>query len=196
MAYAAKAAGETSALRKLGACVLMIGSGWLVLAFYAIHTSLPHNALEVTRGGENFWRAVLPEGWAFFSRSARQNDPVAYRRAVDGTWSLVQQLPRAHLQYALGLDRRPRTLGVEIALLMGKAQQAARAECRTPPELCLESTPVAAEVENPSPRPQLCGEVGIALTQPVPWAWSQSNRDQPIHMPAKLLRLEVTCSQH
>lgn len=49
----------------------------------------------------------------------------------------------------------------------------------------------ARRVENHSPKPILCGTVGLLQEKPTPWAWRDLLPEA--HTPERVMVLEVTC---
>lgn len=180
-------------LKRLGLVALVLIAAWSTLAIHAVHAVLPNNPIKLPLAEVFDIRLILPEGWAFFTRDPRDPEAVVYLRGEDGQWRISPDVPRFHLSNAFGLDRYIRAHGVEMGLVMEEAQKAVRSDCEKEPQECLEKATAALTVNNPSPRPQLCGQVGIVLRKPVPWAWSRSHQQKPISMPSKVLRLEVQC---
>lgn len=80
---------------------------------------------------------------------------------------------------------------MEIGRLLQRLPKAGWQTCKERPEACLVRIPKALTVKNTSPNPTLCGEVGLGLQKPVPWAWRASAHR--ITMPSRVTRLEVQC---
>jgi antimicrobial peptide system SdpA family protein len=99
--------------------------------------------------------------------------------------------PNGAFSNAFGLNRASRAQGVETALLMNRFSNSAFQECRDVMAECLESTKLAGSVKNISPYPSLCGDIGIVMQKPVPWAWWASG--QSVVMPSRILRINAGC---
>lgn len=177
----------------MGALALALLTGWLLVAVYALHAVMPYNPLRLPGSGFIDMRLLLPEGWAFFTRNPREPDFYVYLREPDGRWRPAADMTRFRLGTALGLDRFGRAMGLEVGLLLERAEKARRASCEREAQECLEQAPVALTVSNPGPRAQLCGSVGMHFRKPVPWAWSRSHQREPIELSSEVLRLEVQC---
>jgi sporulation delaying protein A len=165
---------------------------WGTLGLYAVHGQMPRNVIELPF--ESRLRPLLPyltpEGWAFFTRSAREPKLVTYRLASDGRWQSADLGPHSRPTNLFGLDRRSRAQGVEIALLLGTIRTDRQVECKEAIPKCLESLR-AVPIRNVSPAPSLCGDVGVAQQEPLPWAWSGAASE--VTMPSKVVRLAITC---
>jgi antimicrobial peptide system SdpA family protein len=167
--------------------------GWSTVAAYALHAALPYNPLQLPFADRFDIRMVLPEGWAFFTRDPRDDRMMPYVRGADAVWSTASHTPNFQPRNLFGIDRAGRAQGVEMGLLMDAARDAERQACEESPVACLERAPVARKLSNTSPRPTLCGEVGFVFQRAIPWAWSRSSREKTLHMPSKVLRLDIEC---
>jgi antimicrobial peptide system SdpA family protein len=178
--------------RRLGRTVVAIAAFWALFGFYIVHAQLPSNTLELP--GQETLRIqiqqVLPQGWAFFTKSPRDPQMVAWRLGDTGDWESSLYAPHAEPRNVFGLNRRSRAQPVEMALLVNSVPADKWQDCEHGdiPVCLAETTPVP--IDNPSPEPLFCGRVGISRQPPVPWAWSGSD---DVRMPATVLQLEVRC---
>jgi len=166
--------------------------GWLIIAasgvWWTARTSLPFNPQSPGLSAERRTRLVLPEGWGFFTRDAREKDLLIAMRDDDATWHL--QAPHASAQHLFGLHRRSRVLAIETGQIIEEA--------RAPFVPCSDDWRVCAEqakphmLESKASRPYLCGDIALFRRPPVPWAWS--NLLDPERMPTDLLRLRIRCN--
>lgn len=184
-------AAATARLRRLGLTLCAIVLAGVTLATYATFSLLPYNPVRLPFAEEVSAAVWFPEGWAFFTRDARDEDIYMFTREADGTWRNASALPHFQASHLFGLDRTSKAQGIEVGALVQKAASAQRQACREAPTACLNGAAVSLTVENTAPRPTLCGEVGLAFQKPIPWAWSRSPR--PIVMPSRVLKLEVKC---
>lgn len=180
----------TSRARRLGAAGLALGSAWTLVAAFAVHPMLPDNPVRLPGDARGVARAILPEGWAFFTRDPREARMSAWGRGSDG-WTRNTSWPHSSPGNLLGLRRASRTQGVELGLLQGEVSEGDWVACSGELQDCLGTAPVARRVHTAALRPTLCGDVAIVSQPPVPWAWARSAR--PARMPARVVRLEVTC---
>jgi antimicrobial peptide system SdpA family protein len=133
--------------------------------------------------------AVFPQGWAFFTRDPREPVDEAYR---PGERLVPILYPNSSARNLFGFSRRARAQNVEMAALLLEVPASAWKECRAPLRRCLEVAPgCAVAVANVSVTRQICGPVVVERQPPVPWAWGRSTGR--IHMPSKVVRLEVAC---
>lgn len=179
--------------RALGIVAALLAVGWSVLGLYVAHSQMPPNALELPFEAQvrPLARILAPEGWNFFTRNPREERALPFMRHADGTWASAHAGPHAQARYAFGLNRVSRAQGVEIGLLLGGIPSSAWEACQESISTCLASGGPVMHLRNVSPAPTLCGDVGLALEEPLPWAWIES-RDE-VTMPSRVARLDVTC---
>lgn len=184
--------GSEAAQRRLGRAVVAIAAVWAVIGLYVVHSQLPSNTLELP--GQDAAHAsiqmVAPQGWAFFTKSPREPDMVAWVPGAGGTWNQALSAPHSEVRNIFGLNRRSRAQPVEMGLLASTVPAERWLDCDDGDiPRCLAGAP-AVSVENPSPQPLLCGPVGVSRQQTLPWAWAGA---ADTRMPAAVLRLEVRC---
>ncbi|MFE2294293.1 SdpA family antimicrobial peptide system protein [Streptomyces sp. NPDC059452] len=166
---------------------------WVLVVLYTAQVFLPKNVLHFP-GQETVHEAALvvaPQGWAFFTKSAKSTEFVPFRFR-DGAWRDVRLAPHAKPSNAFGFDRASRSQGIEGALLLHEKGIVWR-DCGddTTAADCLKDAPVTRKMTNRSPSPTICGRAALVEMKPVPWAW----RDLlPLtHTPVRAAVWEVTC---
>lgn len=172
----------------------LIASITLILALVAVYdlqAFLPANVLHLP-GQEHLSpniRHLLPQGWAFFTKSARSADVDVYALSAPGRPSVAAGA-FAEPRNAFGLDRAVRARGPESAFLTAGLRPADWHRCAGPPEACLsEAAPVA--VRNTYPSPTICGPVMFARTEPVAWAYRNLVAEEK--RITDVARVQVTC---
>jgi len=182
---------KPQSLLPLAAIGVIISSVWAVVALYAIHAAMNHNVLRLPFEESVHTQFFLPEGWAFFTRNPRDDRYFVYRLAPDGSWIDTNLGPHNRPRNAFGLNRKSRAQGVEIGLLLVSIQDQEWTACRKSPTACLATIPVSKDFKDISPNPTLCGEMGVVMQPPVPWAWAGMQR--PVTMPSRVSRVRVHC---
>lgn len=140
--------------------------------------------------------ALIPERWAFFTKSPRSEGMQAYAPSADASeWTQATTFPIFQLSNAFGLDRTVRAGGIEIGALDMAGNQAPWFECASGEtrDACLRAAADAEgfnEVQNPSPAPLLCGRIALLGITPSPWAYAAIGQDQPTY---RVKTLEVSC---
>jgi antimicrobial peptide system SdpA family protein len=178
--------------RVFGASTLLLAAFWLSVAFYALHTLLPFNAVDLPAENDVKARLWAPQGWKFFTRNPREDWLLPFRRAHDGNWKSASLGPNGRADAYFGISRLPRAQGIEMGLLLYKLPKAMWDECNTDPVVCLEHSAIKATLRNKTPNPTLCGIVGFADQRQTPWAW-QAHGVAPRFMPSRIAKFEVKC---
>jgi antimicrobial peptide system SdpA family protein len=183
-----KSSADIGRLRVLGLLAVALVGSWSIVVLYVVHAALPFNPIRLPLEGS--LRYFAPEGWAFFTRDPREERfDVFVRRA--GVWTEALTSPHSRASNWFGLNRRSTAQGIEIGLLLADLPKASWQGCRAEAPECLAKKPPEHPIRNVSPEPTLCGEVGISLQKPVPWAWSRSPKR--VIMPSRVARLRITC---
>ena len=176
-------------LRHLGTTLVALAAFWMVAGGAVLWTSMPTDAVDrLDRPTGSVLRQIVPEGWAFFTKSPRSPRQQLFARRGE-RW---EPTGIGGARAIGGLSRAPRAQGVEVGLLLADVDPEAWAACDGEAvEACLDATAPTEPVANVLPSPTLCGTIGIVSQEPVPWAW-RSLADR-VAMPSSTLRLEVTC---
>lgn len=179
----------------LGGVCLILAITITSLGFVVANLTTPYNPTQtpsLVNEGINPLRIWMPQGFAFFTRDPRE--PKMYLYALDGgKWQSATLGPYSRPSNFFGLDRKPRAQLTEYALLLHRAGATPDKwmSCEDAPLSCLRRVPVTDTLKNTDPVPTLCGVIGFARQDPVPWAWSESQ--DTIDMPSKILKLKILC---
>jgi antimicrobial peptide system SdpA family protein len=174
----------------LGATALGVGIGWAIVAGYVVHTQLPASALRLPGQQEvrEDIRRVLPQGWAFFTRSAREPRLEIWEQSSQG-WRSVDNVGQAMTRSFGGWDRGPRARVNEAALVATSIPARRWKACAGDLGTCFGSAAPAA-ITNPTTQALLCGTVGLSRREPLPWAWAGTAEES---MPVTVTVVTVTC---
>lgn len=174
-------------------CVVIICL-WAALGIttYSTAFQVEDTALILPLSGtlQPVFRTFLTQGWAFFTRSPREQDLFIFGQDDASNWRSISHGPPSRIRNVFGLRRLPRAESVEIGLLSHSIPGSAWAECLDSVTLCLESLD-SMSIENKSHRPIICGEVGLVLAEPIPWAWRHLS--ERFEMPAAAVKLDIIC---
>lgn len=144
-----------------------------------------------------FWTNVLPEGWAFFSKSQRDPLVTPFIKDESGVLVSVSKFPSTQAEYLWGVSRNARAQGVEIGYLASQvpASEWHKCESRQAAECIeeLDSRPGfnPTRVNNPSPLNPTCGDVYLIENEPV--AWSYRNLTEQKTVPVRSAHITVHC---
>jgi antimicrobial peptide system SdpA family protein len=161
-----------------------------VLTLVIARSRFPRGPLELSGRSGYAAALLLPQGWKFFTKDPRSSELYAYASSAAGEWRAVSASAMSSSENLHGLDRRVRTQGLEIGLILSEVPKPAHwADCAGTVAACAASVdPV--DVHNRSPVPTLCGDIALTREQPVPWAWRHLRYTSPF----KLTRVRVQCA--
>jgi antimicrobial peptide system SdpA family protein len=175
-----------------------LGLGWrlvtlvmlaVVIVLYVLRGALPVTPFSVPDTPErNYARVFVPQGWAFFTGSPR----VPHLTVIgnhNGQWRVLSPGRLAVPEDLMGLDRVRQARYSDLNVLVGEVPDAAWSDCDTVPTDCVTGLPAGPVIANPSPRREVCGDIGLIAQEVVPWAW----RNMPTVMPSRVARATVTC---
>lgn len=131
--------------------------------------------------------SIVPEGWAFFTRSPREENIYVYEKDKESLWKLVN-IPGASPTFIFGLDRSGRAISAELQILLDQLPDSNDwVESRVKLKNFLSNdTLVAYQVKNFSKIQRCKGELIIQKVKPVPWAWSNIEN---FVMPYKIIKI-------
>ena len=120
---------------------------------------------------------AFPQGWAFFTKSARESRLSVWNRdPLDSSkWTDSLGGSAAEFHNGFGLSRNRRAQGPEISIILKSLlnKDGVWVKCRGTVEECLtqnaQSTPIA---QNGRRDPTLCGIHYFVRTEVIPWAWA------------------------
>jgi antimicrobial peptide system SdpA family protein len=163
----------------------------IITVFLVFTSSIPFNPVQ---SDINYAEEVLmytPQGWAFFTRDAREEQVYIYKIENNKLVKINQR--HAEFRNFLGLSRKVSQLGLEadiITNIIGKRNFTATTWNYS--DNLLGKIPKRfIQIHNPIKSPVLCGDYVIVYHSVVPWAWSKSKRKIP--MPAKVIKLKIKC---
>ena len=176
--------------RALGVTVMTSFAFWLCVLFYSIQGLLPFHPATLPFRQElatHFW---LPQGWKFFTRNPREDWTLIYRQS-NGHWENASLGPNFNQANWFGMRRLVRAQGIELGTLLYQIHKEAWKPCKRRSTECLDSLPSAGTTVNRTPSPSLCGVIGIAMQEQLPWAWSGA--EDRITMPSRVVKVTVRC---
>lgn len=184
-------------LKVLGASALIL---WLTMAAGGLFVlQVNHDENVLTTSWQKSIRTqvtlLLPERWAFFTKSPRDEKLNAFVQTSTDTWEAAAGFPIAQPQHAFGLNRSVRASGIEIGLLQTANSSAIWTECSSAEgaEECITRADRAAPygaVANPTPDPILCGKVALVGETPSPWAYAVIGQEAPA---MRIALIDVSC---
>jgi antimicrobial peptide system SdpA family protein len=161
--------------------------GLFIVFFSSMQFNPIQNKYEKKR--ETF--ILVPQGWAFFTRSPREAQTIIYK--VEGKGLVL--LDHKHSDFAnwMGLSRRASVIMSEMQIVKSKLHDSVFVDTKWNYQTCKIGLYPSdgIEVENEVNDPILCGDFVLVFQKPIPWAWSKSLKD--IEMPATAVKVTVRC---
>jgi len=134
---------------------------------------------------------MLPQGWAFFTRDAREEKLYAF--AKDNNGNYIQDQPGGSAIYLFGLDRSGRKIQMEYSRLLNQVDSTEWTEAKF--DLKAIATELKSKkiirVKNLYNKNGICGEMLFIHAKIKPWAWSAYDS---VKVDAKYLRIYVNCN--
>lgn len=164
---------------------------WAMVLMKVTITSLPYNPLSGGKMDRSNFSILIPQGWAFFTKSPRETEVLLYEKK-GARYQLATQ-PNASIINVFGASRRSRIQGIEMGALIQQVSDLKWYDCAESLESCsgmLDSLK-AVSVLNGAYRPTLCGEFFFVSKKPVPWAWGSSFAR--ISMPSQTIKINSVC---
>src|SRR5690349_12196193 len=120
---------------RLGRRIVTVVVLALVVVVYVVQAALPVTAFTLPFDSSQQIRGLVPEGWAFFTKSPRIPDPTVYGLDSGGRWHTLTVGPQANptRDSLLGLDRLARSQGTEVAIVTNQIPPKAWTECNRLP---------------------------------------------------------------
>ncbi len=168
---------------------MLVAVPYVVVATYSAFGGLPYNSIHLPGATAIAPMRWLPQGWAFFSRDAREQDMYLWRWS-DGRWQPASRAPHGEPRNLFGFARASRSQRAEAAALAARVPDSLWWDCRAVDTLCL-ALPATGVPPSGARRPSLCGRIGFVLRKPIPFAWAR--RYPLIVMPARATVVEVSC---
>lgn len=157
----------------------------------AILFTLPsENALANAKRLKRKYSALVPEGWAFFTRSATEKRVHTYRQDAAGRfYSLDSSDIRGF--GVLGINRYSRTAGMALADITTRIAKDAWTDCEGSVRECLPKVKTTVKIASRMRVTPLCGRLIVREVEPVPWGWRASY--QRVRLPSRIAKVDVTC---
>ncbi|UAJ79156.1 SdpA family antimicrobial peptide system protein [Leifsonia sp. ZF2019] len=165
-----------------------------VLLAITVGASWQDNVLQptTTKGVRFDLQVLVPQGWAFFTRSPQETSYVLYER-VSGQWVRADSLPQSESENLFGFSREQRAQGTEVGVLASSVSSFT--DCAGYLSECLAKPATRAwEIANPTNTQHFCGAIRVVQQEPVKFAYRNSAPEQV--RVKSFADLEVTCSHN
>jgi antimicrobial peptide system SdpA family protein len=165
--------------------LIIIGLTWFAIVVYIGLASIPFNPLSLSYNQKASIFTLIPQGWGFFTRNPREDEPYIYKKAGK-TWIQISK-PNAASGYFFGASRQGRKINFEAYNLISQLKdslswQKVDLVMANPKQFA--DLPLVRFINNTT-SPILLGEFIFVKKRKIPWAWSNYYFTQP--MPSKVL---------
>lgn len=167
---------------------LVIFTGMIIFSIMGTSLQTPFYLSKYLKMNTSYF---LPQGWAFFTRDAREEKLLVFKRESNGSLSPLAP-PGGNYIYAFGLNREGRKIPMEYKILLKNIDSIAWQNIDYDLSLIAKkslNTPIIKAI-NKGYQAKSCGEVIFVKTHTIPWAWSTF---KTIKMPSKYVRLIIDC---
>jgi len=167
-------------------CVLILAWGFVVALL--IVSFAPYNPLTPSQTVKTNLSLLAPQGWAFFTRNAREPNTFVYEKGNKLT--LIGFQKNSCSENAFGISRNARLFSVEITEILKQIDTSMWSQSSRINIDSQCSSAKTIKVTNFSVNPVLKDTVFIEYREKTPWAWIQSYDE--VKMPSKTIKLYVT----
>lgn len=166
---------------------------WAGISFFSLLTYVKDNPIRFSYEFQHNLRTMFPQGWAFFTKSPRDENMQLYRWE-NNRLVLVDGQRQATFANLMGFRRASRAMSVEYAYLLYDVPAENWVRCEGDAEAYIRTHKLTnVQVENSTPHPYLSGTYYLIQKGIVPWAWAtQADR---ITLPSSILKLTVVCKR-
>lgn len=166
---------------------------WGAFIFLTLLIYSKDNPIRFKYELHNSIRTLFPQGWAFFTKSPREENIQVYQ-LIDGKLQPIAHQRQATLENWMGFRRSARAISVEYAYLLYNVPSDRWTRCETDVETYINThTLPTVSVVNATPEAFLQGEYYLVQKGIVPWAWAK--HASQINLPASILKLNVLCKR-
>lgn len=151
----------------------------LLVGYVLIHTlyvSLGTTANNISFSNKYLVSSLLPEGWGFFTRSARSRQIVLYKLDPRTKHLMLMTYKSSSADNLLGLSRRSRRIGMEFQRILGRVPDSCWVERKGDPSQPPLSSSPQFVLHYRDLADQLYyldkGDYLLVSYDPVPWAWA------------------------
>ena len=166
---------------------------WTGLGFFSLLTYVKDTPIRFSYEFQHNLRTLFPQGWAFFTKSPR-DETIQLYRWENNRLKLVDGQRQATFANLMGLRRASRAMSVEYAYLLYNVPADNWIRCETDPESYIRTHKLNnVRVDNNTPNAYLSGTYFLIQKGIIPWAWA--SQAAHITLPCSILKLSVTCKR-
>ncbi|WP_423264609.1 SdpA family antimicrobial peptide system protein [Frondihabitans sp. 4ASC-45] len=181
-------------LRHLG--IASLATGWVGMTALVLLANQPDTALTTPwlQGIQRPIQTVVPEQWAFFTKSPREDSLTSFRLKSSGELDPATVWPNSSAAAMFGISRSARGQAIELGAIASRIKPDDWSACRPAASLkdCVAAkrTTPRRVADNTAPEPTICGPLWLAQTSPAPWAFAAIGQ---AHGQQSIARVTVQC---
>lgn len=161
---------ENKHIPKIGYFYLLLICIWTLIISFIGLSSLPLNPLSLKRSNQSNILSLLPQGWGFFTRNAREPSILVYRQK-ENKYIRVNKTA-SDKSYWFGLLKYSRAINREVGSVLKQIPDSAWQNIKETNNLLNFKTDSLVIVYNSSHNPILLGNFLLISQERLPWAWS------------------------
>lgn len=166
--------------------------GYCVHTLFAVY--MPYNPVSYSKSFKVSLSLFVVEGWAFFTRNAREPNLYIYKMDEEGKLKVLDFQKNTSYKNLFGVSRAARSLSVEVGGLLKDIDSTKwtknEGQNIVNQYIISETIPVMNEAVNPV----LVDTIFLEYREKIPWAWIKSY--DSIVMPSKTLKLYVNTKKN
>lgn len=168
---------------------MAICSFWAFFAFLSLLVYVEDNPIRMNYKSSQSLKMLFPQGWAFFTKSPRDENVQAYH-LVNGKLEVLPGQRQATIDHLMGVKRDARAISVEYATMLYDIPATKWVKCEiNASEFIKTHQVVAVKVRNTTPLALLHGDIYLISQATVPWAWSKFAKN--VILPSSILHLNI-----
>jgi antimicrobial peptide system SdpA family protein len=171
-------------------CLIIVFGFWMKTFFVLATSAIPYNSTSVKAHNKDFllFRALLPEGFSFFTRNPREPLVVLISKVNKQEIELHNNSSK----YLFGFERYPRAINLEMSIIWQSVKERKWFDCETGKSECFDENLIPSyTIKSSFPKPILSGDYYLKLVEPIPWAWAKSFKKSNRKMPCKVIHLRI-----
>jgi antimicrobial peptide system SdpA family protein len=162
---------------------------WVAFAFISLLVYVEDNPIRMNYKSSHSIRMLFPQGWAFFTKSPRDENIQIYQ-LVNGKLEVMPGQRQATFEHLMGVKRDARAMSVEYATMLYDIPPTKWVKCEVNPSEFIKKHPMAAvKVKNKTPLALLHGDIYLISQATVPWAWAKFAKN--VTLPSNILHLNI-----
>jgi antimicrobial peptide system SdpA family protein len=163
-----------------------------LFVYYIFINAMPFNPLVSSPQSQTKLVGILPQGWAFFTKSPRDPNFIIYK--FENNKLVSQGISNISYYNYFGVSRKSRIIAAEGGSLISQTLDYKWTKIDKDISeylICCDSTSQIKVLNSKTTNKYYCGDYIIQKIVIVPWAWSNIKN---IIMPSEYIKVKVVCA--